>query len=179
MKDEVEVIGFDDTPFNKEDRYCLLTSVYMRGNKIVDGVYFKKIKKDGLDVTDKIIEVVRGKHYNKIKAIFLYGITFAGFNIADIYKIYNETEKPVIVVIDKYPNFNKIFKALKNFEDCKVRENIIKKLPKPEKIEDLYIQSVGIEKEKIDLLIKKCRLKSKVPECLRLAHLIGRGFLYL
>ncbi|WP_456471795.1 endonuclease dU, partial [Methanocaldococcus sp.] len=45
--------------------------------------------------------------------------------------------------------------------------------------EDLYIQSVGIEKEKIGLLIRKCRLKSKVPECLRLAHLIGRGFLYL
>ncbi|WP_423793452.1 DUF99 family protein [Methanocaldococcus indicus] len=180
MKNEIEVIGFDDAPFKKNDKDCILTAVYMRGNKIVDGVYFKKFQKDGLDVTNKIIDVVKGKHYNKIKVIFLSGITFGGFNIADINEIYKRTNIPVVVVIDKYPNYEKIFNAIKkHFLDYNIRIEIIKSQPKPVKLDNIYVQYVGIDLKSIKKILEKTRLKSKFPECLRLAHLIGRGFLYL
>lgn len=65
MKDEVEVIGFDDAPFNKADKVCILIGTYMRGNRIIDGIYFRKFKKDGMDVTEKIIDIVKEKHYKK------------------------------------------------------------------------------------------------------------------
>ncbi len=178
FKDEIEVIGFDDAPFKKEDKECILIATYMRGNKIVDGVYFKKFQKDGLDVTDKMLEIIKGKHYSKIKFIFLSGITYGGFNIADINKIYFETKKPVIVCIDRYPNYNKIYSAIKkHFPDWKRRINIIESLPKPIKLDNIYIQYIGTDIPKIKELLKKTRLKSKFPECLRLSHIIGRGLL--
>ncbi|ENN95976.1 hypothetical protein J422_05020 [Methanocaldococcus villosus KIN24-T80] len=180
MKDQIEVIGFDDAPFKREDREGILISVYMRGNKIIDGIYFKRIKKDGLDVTEKIIEIVKGKHYKKIKAIFLSGVTFAGFNIANINEIYSKTGKPVIVVIDKNPNKDKIFLALKkHFCDAEIRIRIINSLPNPEKLENIYVQYIGCDRNFVKNMIKKTKLKSKIPECLRIAHLIGRGFLEL
>ncbi|ADG12842.1 protein of unknown function DUF99 [Methanocaldococcus infernus ME] len=179
MKKEIEVIGFDDAPFNKKDKKCILISVYMRGNRIIDNIYFSEFEKDGLDVTNKIIKVVKDKHYPKIKVIFLYGITFGGFNIADIHKIYEETKKPTVVVIDKKPNFEKIFKALKHFKDFEERKSLIEKAPAPEYMDGIYVQYLGIDRERLKRIVDICRLKSKVPECLRVAHLIGRGFLYL
>ena len=122
IKDEIGVIGIDDAPFNRTDKEAILVGTYIRGNKIIDGVYFKKINRDGLDSTEKIIEIVMGKHKTKINAIFLDGITFGGFNIANLWKIYEETERPVIVVIDKYPNKERMFLAIKkHFNDADER----------------------------------------------------------
>ncbi|EHP84694.1 endonuclease dU [Methanotorris formicicus] len=180
MKDEIGVIGFDDAPFYKNDKTALLIATYFRGNRILDGVYFKKIQKDGKDATEKIVDVVKGKHYPKINAIFLYGVTFGGFNIADIFKINEETKKPVVVVIRKNPNRIDMINALKkHFNDWKERAELLNSFPEPEPIEGIYIQYVGIDGKEVKELIKKTRLKSKVPECLRIAHLIGRGFLDL
>ncbi|ACX72251.1 protein of unknown function DUF99 [Methanocaldococcus vulcanius M7] len=178
MKKEIEVIGFDDAPFNRSDRECILIGTYMRGSCIIDGIYFRKFEKDGMDITKKIIEVVKDRHYPKIKAVFLYGITFGGFNIADIYEINEKTEKPVIVVIDKKPNIEKMFSAIeKHFNDSEERISLIKSFPKPEKLNDIYVQYVGTDKNFVKKVIEITKLKSKIPECLRISHLIGRGFL--
>jgi len=180
MKDEIEVIGFDDAPFNRTDKECILIGTYMRGNKIIDGIYFRKFKKDGMDVTEKIIDIIKEKHYKKIKAIFLSGITFGGFNIADLWEINRETKKPVIVVIDKYPNKEKMFLALKKyFDDADERIKLINSFPEPERMDNIYIQYVGTSRDFVENIIKKTKLKSKIPECLRISHLIGRGFLGL
>ncbi|XRO74696.1 DUF99 family protein [Methanocaldococcus sp. 28A] len=180
MKDEIEVIGFDDAPFNRTDKECILIGTYMRGNKIIDGIYFRKFKRDGMDVTEKIIDIIKEKHYQKIKVIFLSGITFGGFNIANLWKINKETKKPVVVVIDKYPNKKKIFSALKKyFNDADERIELINSFPEPERIDNIYVQYIGADIDFVKNVIKKTRLKSKFPECLRISHLIGRGFLGL
>jgi len=101
IKDEIGVIGIDDAPFNKNDNEAILIGTYCRGNKIIDGIYFKKIKRDGMDSTEKIIEMVMGKHKTKINVIFLDGVTFGGFNIANLYEINEKTEIPVVAVIDR------------------------------------------------------------------------------
>ena len=178
IKDEIGVIGIDDAPFNRTDKEAILVGTYIRGNKIIDGVYFKKINRDGLDSTEKMIEIVMGKHKTKINAIFLDGITFGGFNIANIHKIHEETGIPVVVVINRMPNRQNMIEALKkHFKDSDIRISLLKSFSKPEYIEGIYVQYIGIEKEHLRTIIKKTRFKSKIPECLRISHLIGRGFL--
>lgn len=180
IKDEAGVLGIDDGPFNRNTNKILLIGTYFRGNKIIDGIYFKKITRDGMDSTEKIIEIARGKHRKKINVIFLDGVTFGGFNIANIYEIYSRTDIPVVVVMRKMPNFQRIEDALKkHFKDHEVRISLIKSLPKPERLNNIYVQYVGIKKEVLKLIIKKTTLKSNIPECLRISHLIGRGFMYL
>ncbi len=180
IKDEIGVIGIDDASFNKEDKEAILVGTYYRGNRIIDGIYFKRIKRDGMDSTEKIIEIVKGKHWTKINVIFLDGITFGGFNIANLYEINEKTGIPVVAVIDKMPNLQKMEDALKkHFNDYEERISLLKSFPEPEDIEGIYVQYVGIKRESLNLIIKKTRLKSKIPECLRVSHLIGRGFLGL
>ncbi|GBF35899.1 MAG TPA: DUF99 family protein [Methanothermococcus okinawensis] len=180
IKDEIGVLGIDDGPFNKGSKIVILIGTYFRGNKILDGVYFKRIKKDGMDSTEKIVEIVKGKHRKKINVIFLDGITFGGFNIADIHEIYEKTNIPVVAIMNNLPDYGKIEKVLmKYFKDYEDRISILRSMPKPERFEDIYVQYVGIERETLELIIKKTRLRSKVPECLRVSHIIGRGFLHL
>lgn len=177
-KDEIGVIGIDDAPFNKFDKEALIIGTYMRGNSIVDEISFKKIEKDGFDSTEKILKIVKDKHFTKINAIFLDGVTFGGFNIADIVKIYNETEIPVIAVMEKEPDLLKMKSALKKyFFDFPEKIEMLESFPKPEPFENIFIQCIGINFEEACILIKKTRLRSKIPECLRISHLVGRGFL--
>ncbi len=180
IKDEIGVMGIDDAPFNRNDDETLLIGTYFRGNKVIDGIYFKKIKIDGMDSTDRIIEIIMGKHQSKTSVVFLDGVTFGGFNIANIYKINEITGIPIVAVIDRIPNRERMMNAIKkNFNDYKLRNSLLKSFPKPEYIEGIYVQYLGINKDDLRIVINKTRLKSKIPECLRVSHLIGRGFLYI
>ena len=180
IKDEIGVIGIDNAPFDKNDKEAILIGTYCRGNRIIDGIYFKRIKRDGMDSTEKIIEMVMGKHKTKINVIFLDGVTFGGFNITNLYEVNEKTGIPVVAVIDSMPNRQKMMDALKkHFDDYEERISLLKSFPEPENIEGIYVQYVGIKRELLNLIIKKTRLKSKIPECLRISHLIGRGFLDL
>jgi len=51
----------------------------------------------------------------------LDGITFGGFNLVNIRKIFESTGVPVIVIMRKLPNFERIKKALKRFDDWEKR----------------------------------------------------------
>jgi len=180
IKDEIGVLGIDDGPFNRESKEVLLIGTYYRGNRILDGVYFKRIKKDGMDSTEKILEMVKGKHKKKISVIFLDGVTFGGFNIADLNRIYERTRIPVVAVMNNLPDYEKIERTLmRYFEDYEERISILRSLPKPERFGEIYLQYLGIDRGTLEVVLKKTRLRSKVPECLRVSHLIGRGFLYL
>jgi len=180
IKEEIGVLGVDDGPFRKDSRDVLLIGCYYRGNRILDGVYFKKIKKDGMDSTEKILEIVKGRHEKKISVIFLDGVTFGGFNIADLHEIYRRTEIPVVAVMNNLPDYEKIERTLmRHFKDYEERISILRSLPKPERFGEIYLQYLGIDRETLEMILKKTRLRSKVPECLRVSHLIGRGFLYL
>ncbi len=180
IKDEIGVIGIDDAPFNRNDNGAILIGTYCRGNRIIDGIYFRRIKRDRMDSTEKIVKMVMGKHKTKINVIFLDGVTFGGFNIANIYEIYEKTRIPVVAVMDRMPNRQKMIEALKkHFDDYEKRISLLKSFPEPEKLNGIYVQYIGIEKELLKIVIKKTRLKSKIPECLRISHLIGRGFLNL
>ena len=67
----------------------------------------------------------------------------------------------------------------KHFNDADERIELINSFPEPEKIDNIYVQYIGTDIDFVRKILKKTRLKSKIPECLRISHLIGRGFLGL
>jgi endonuclease V-like protein UPF0215 family len=108
----------------------------------------------------------------------LDGITFGGFNVINIQEIFKSTGIPVIVIMRKYPDFTKIKKALKRFNDWEERWKDIKdagEVYKIENKEDIYIQINGIELEDAEEIIKLSTTRSAIPEPIRVAHLIAAG----
>jgi endonuclease V-like protein UPF0215 family len=148
----------------------------------VDGVLRSDITRDGLDATDVICNMIRkSKHYGQIRTVMLDGITYGGFNVVDIGKIYRELGTPVIVVMRSYPDFKKIRSALKHFLDGEDRWMIIERAGKIEKISGerekspIYIQRAGIGLESVKKIIRLTSIRSNIPEPLRVAHLIATG----
>jgi uncharacterized protein len=178
LKKELRVIGIDDAPFDKFDplqKFVLVVATVFRGGSFMDGMLSTHVEKDGEDATLRIVEMINEcKFKPQIQAIFLGGIAVAGFNVINPISIYKETGIPVIVVIRDYPDFKKIFSALEKLGMNK-KIGIIEKLPKPVKIDSIYIQNIGISKKDCLKLLNITCTHSNIPEPLRIAHLIAAG----
>ena len=180
IKKEIRILGIDDAPFPPHTKNnVMLIGTIFRGGTWLDGVLRTYIKGDGTDSTLKIIKMVNGsRHKDQMGVIMLDGITFGGFNIVNIKEIFNETGVPVIVIMRKFPNFEKIKKALTKFEDSLKRWSVIQEAGTVYKIENkepLYIQICGIDLEDAEEIVGLATTRSAIPEPIRAAHLIGAG----
>ena len=180
IKREIRILGIDDAPFPPHTKNnVMLIGTIFRGGTWLDGVLRTYIKGDGTDSTSNIIKMVNGsRHKDQMGVIMLDGITFGGFNVVNIKEIFDETGIPIIVIMRKFPNFEKIKKALMRFEDCRERWALIQEtgtVHKIENIEPLYIQIYGIDLEDAKEIVSIATTRSAIPEPIRVAHLIGAG----
>lgn len=176
QKKLVRAIGIDDGHFRSRiDSTTLLVGVIMRGNSLVEGIISTSVKVDGLDSTEKILSLIeKTKFKEQIRAVFLSGVNFAGFNIADIKKITKKLKVPVIVVFRREPRMQKIFKALQRFKDKKKRIKLFKNAGQIHYSGKIFFQCTCSKKEALEL-IKCFTSTSKLPEPIRIAHLIASG----
>jgi endonuclease V-like protein UPF0215 family len=187
IKNEIRIIGWDDTPFTFRDEETTLIGVVCRGGVQIDGVVTTKIRVDGTDVTESIAKAVNeSKHREQLRLIMLDGITFGGFNIVDIEQLHKKTRLPVIVVIRENPNMKSIEKSLSRFRDSKRRWKLIKRAGRVKRIEvrnkvlkgrkTIYYQNRGIDDYNCEKIINLTSIHSVTPEPVRIAHLIASGF---
>jgi endonuclease V-like protein UPF0215 family len=180
IKQEIRILGIDDAPFppHTKNKVMLIGTVF-RGGTWLDGVLRTYISGDGDDSTEKIIKMVNStRHKDQIGVIMLDGITFGGFNVANIMEIFDKTEIPVIVIMRKFPSFEKIKKALMRFEDFEKRWNFIQNagiVYKIENEEPIYIQIQGIDLKDATEIVNLSTTRSAIPEPIRVAHLIAAG----
>ena len=180
IKQEIRILGVDDAPFkpHTHDPVMVVGTVFRAGIWL-DGVLRTYIKCDGTDATEKITGMVNGsRHKDQLGVIMLDGITFGGFNVANIQQIFHDTGIPVIVIMRKYPNFDKIKKALKRFNDWEKRWNNVVDAGNVHKVENnepIYIQTYGIEVEDAEGIVKLSATRSAIPEPVRAAHIIAAG----
>jgi endonuclease V-like protein UPF0215 family len=180
IKKEIRILGLDDSPFPPHTTQpVMIIGTVFRAGKWLDGVIRTFIQGDGRDSTSKIISMVnQTRHKDQLGVVMLDGITFGGFNVINIQEIFKSTGIPVIVIMRKYPDFTKIKKALKRFNDWEERWKDIKdagEVYKIENKEDIYIQINGIELEDAEEIIKLSTTRSAIPEPIRVAHLIAAG----
>ncbi len=177
VKEGIRILGLDDCYINKE---VWVVGILYRLNAGVEGVIRFNIEKDGFDSTEAIINHVKRSRFGKtINVIMTNGISFGGFNIFDPKKIFNETGIPIIVISTKRPRFDKIRKALKKLSNWKKRWGLVKKFGEVKEIKIknslIYFQHIGIKETDARAIIRKSCVRSKVPEPIRLAHLIASG----
>ncbi len=181
IKKELRILGIDDGPFKfKGKGKTILVGTVFRSGFWLDGLLTTKIKIDGLDATKKIIEMVnKSRHRDQLRVVMLDGLTFGGMNFVDINKLSNKTGLPVIVVNRRRPRFGKIKNALKYFKDSAKRWKFIEKAGKIQQVNignhNLYIQTAGIKLEDAQKILKLSCTRAKIPEPLRVAHLIAAG----
>jgi hypothetical protein len=180
MKQQIRILGIDDSPFSFSDKYTTLIGVVMRGGQYIECVLSRQISIDGDDATFICTDMIKNtKHKKQLKAMLLDGVTFGGFNVVDIQEVYKSTNIPVITVTRDKPDFYKIEKALKNnFRDWKRRLEFMKKgklYAVKTRYNPIYIKCIGIDIEDAKEIIKLSTIRGVVPEPIRIAHLIASG----
>ncbi|MFN3527828.1 MAG: DUF99 family protein [Candidatus Altarchaeaceae archaeon] len=187
IKKEIRIVGIDDGPLNifrDKHKKSIIIGTIFRGGRLLEGVIKDEVEVDGMDSTEKIINIIKRSSHKDIRVIMLDGITFAGFNIVDIKKLYRETNLGVIAVTRKFPNFEKIKNALKNFDDGEKRWKLIMKSGKIHKVEvkndagkqgQVYFQKAGLYLKDAKEIIKISTTRGLIPEPLRIAHIIASG----
>jgi len=168
-------VSFDD---GFKDNFACLIGCITAGTEI-EGFLFSEIEVDGFDVTSKIVSLVESSKFKKqLKCIFLSGLTFAGFNVADVQEINKKTGIPVVVIMRKKPDFNKIINALRNLSNYEKRMELMKKAGKVSKISDIYVQVCGCNLDEAERFIEYSKYKGKIPEGLRIAHLVASAIIH-
>jgi endonuclease V-like protein UPF0215 family len=180
MKQQIRLLGIDDSPFSFNDKFSTVIGVVMRGGEYLEGVLSRKITIDGSDATFVCKEMIENtRHKQQLKAMMLDGIALGGFNIVDIEEIFNDTGLAVITITRDEPDFKNIKEALKkNFKDWSSRYDLIKQGKLHEiktRHNPIYIKFSGITIEEAKEIIKLSTIRGAIPEPIRMAHLIASG----
>ena len=171
------VVGFDDAPFARQFRGDVRVIGAVFAGKRLDGVLSTRVRRDGANATARLAECVLGSPFApQLHAILLQGITLAGFNVVDLHALHARTGLPVLAVARHAPDLPAIRRALLEHVPGGARKwQLIEVAGVMEPLEGLYVQRCGLSHAAAQRLLEDQRLHSRLPEPLRVAHIIAGG----
>ncbi len=186
LKSGIRILGVDDAKFLpwKPNTTTPLIGVVYQGPYRILGILQTDIAIDGTDATQKLLEMLdSSKFRSQIRLIMLHGSTFAGFNYIDAIHVFEVTKLPVIVVGDRKPDYVAMKHALlTHFKDGAERWAILRKPGDLYECESrigtkpVYLQLAGIDFDSAKKIVQSSAVYSRIPEPIRIAHLIGSSF---
>lgn len=171
-------IGFDDAPFDRSHRGDVgLVGVVFSGTRL-DGVVSARVRRDGANSTARMIELVQcSKFCGHVRAVLLQGIAVAGFNVVDIFALERALGVPVLVVARRLPDLAAIRRALSRAGRGAERKwRLIERAGVMEPLRGVFVQRVGLSLSEAGELLASTTLHGRLPEPLRVAHLVAGGF---
>lgn len=170
----IKVIGFDDAPFSRTSGSLVSVAGVVCGGTRFEGMVWGQVLPDGLDATDAICQLLLGgKFLPQLHLVLLDGIAFGGFNIIDLRELASRLQIPCVAVMRRQPNLAAVEKALGHLPDLEYRLELLRRAGKIYAFEPFFFQVCGEQPEVIALVLQRLTDTGKVPEALRLAHLIG------
>jgi endonuclease V-like protein UPF0215 family len=178
MKQQIRLLGVDDSPFKFQDRKATVVGALVRLPNYLEGVMTSKVTVDGSDASDVLIEMVSSSRYrDQIKAVVLDGIALAGFNVLDLERIHKTLGTPVLTVTRDKPDLDKMRLALsKHFSDWEDRYSLITRLELRQvrtEHKSLWASGLGLDWPAFEELVRLSIVRGAVPEPVRMAHLIA------
>jgi hypothetical protein len=144
----------------------------------LDGIITASVETDGTDSSEVISrEIMNSRFGDQIRCMISDGACLAGFNVLDMDDLNERTGVPVITTSDEKPDTGSISSALReNFEDWERRIELITRNP-PHRL-DLpdgvcYVREKGITRDIADDIIRRCTIRGRTPEPVRISHIIA------
>jgi len=170
------VAGFDDGPFSRAARGDVLLVGAVCARTRLDGVLTGRVRKDGANATARIATLLRRSPFDAhVQAVLLNGIAVGGFNVIDIAALAQQLERPVLVVARRPPRLPLIRRALATLPGGARKWRLIERAGAMEPLGGVSVQRAGLSLAEAGRLLEVTTLHGKLPEPLRLAHLIAGG----
>jgi uncharacterized protein len=171
------VVGFDDCPFPRAHRGDVRVIGAVCAQTRLEGVLRTQVRRDGANATRRLIALVRGSKFTaSLQLVLLQGIALAGFNVVDARALSDALELPVLIVARRKPHLDNIRRTLLEVIPGGARKwTLIENMGQMEPCAGVHVQRVGITLEDSAGVLERCTLHGRIPEALRLAHLIAGG----
>lgn len=174
QKRQIRAIGFDDAPFIRHQTAPVNISGVVCANTRFEGMVWGAIQPDGLDATEVICQLLIGKKFlPQLHLVLLDGIGFGGLNLVDLPQLAQRLQLPCIAVMRKLPNIDKMKQAMSRLPHYQQRLAVLQRAGKIHAYPPFFFQVCGEQPEIIAQALRYLTDCGKVPEALRLAHLIG------
>ena len=169
------MLGIDDAPFEKRQRDPVpIVAVMMEGCDLVEAVAVAAFPVDGDDATGFLAGWVGGLRLRpSLRAVVLGGITIAGLGVVDVEALASRLRTPVLVATRRRPSDAELSRALRA-AGLAPRIALVERAPRAARIEEgFYLAHAGIARGEAERIARGTLRKARLPEPLRVAHLIG------
>lgn len=169
------LLGVDEGPFVKgQGSPVPLVAALCEGADLLESVAQSAFPVDGEGATEFLARWLGGlRAHASVQGVALGGITLAGLGLVDVRALADALETPVLVVTRKAPDNARLREAL-DAAGLSHRFAIAERSPEAFATDDgLWLAHAGASREQALALLRASRGKAKLPEALRIAHLIA------
>ena len=171
---QIRAIGFDDAPFERHQTDKVNITGIVCANTRFEGMVWGELQPDGWDATEVICNLLIGKKFlPQLHLILLDGIGFGGFNIINLPQLAHKLGLPCVAVMRRPPKIEKMKRAMSRLPNYQQRLAILEQAGKIHTYAPFFFQVSGEKPEIIARTLARLTDRGKVPEALRLAHLVG------
>lgn len=172
---KIRVIGFDDAHYADKSAG---SEVHVAGIVCSDtrfeGMLWDTIEKDGMQATDRLVGMLsKSKFMAQVQVILVDGITLGGCNVVDLQQLNRELSIPAIGVMRRHPDLEKFRHVVHRLPESEKRWQKVLAAGPVHELNGFVFQVVGETPEVASRVLARLTDQGKVPEALRLAHLIG------
>ena len=173
----VHVVGIDDAPFPPGFRGDVTVIAAVMSHARLDGVLTSKLRKDGINATDRLIAMIgKSRFYDQLHLVMLQGIAFGGFNVVDLPRLAGSLRLPVMAVCRRKPDMVVLRNTLMQSVPGGAKKwRLMQRAGPPHSVDHVYVQYSQLTPDEADGVVRALSIHSRVPEPLRLAHLIAGG----
>jgi len=171
------ILGVDDAPFDKRQTGPVpIVGVAMEGHDVIESIALGEFPVDGDGATEYLATWIAGLRARPmLQAVILGGITIAGLGIVDVTALAERLGLPVLVVTRHNPARSELASALRA-AGLLDRLTLLERIPHAYGIgEGLYLAHAGVPRVEAERLLSATLGKARLPEPLRVAHLIGQA----
>ena len=169
----IRVIGFDDAPFIRGTGGDVNVSGIVCAGTRFEGMLWGQIEQDGLNATENICKLLLGsKFLPQLHIVLIDGIGFGGFNLVNLPELQKTIQLPCVAVMRRPPDLDAVKNAMSRLPHFEHRQNLLKLAGEIHQYPPFVFQVCGEEPQIIAKVLEKLTDCGKVPEALRLAHLI-------
>ena len=171
------VLGVDDAPFDKRQIGPVpILAVAMEAYDLIESVALTEFPVDGDGATEFLASWIAGLRARPmLQAVILGGITIAGLGVIDVSALAQRLGLAVLVVTRHNPARSVLADALRA-AGLSDRLALLERIPRAYGVGDgLYLAHAGGSRVEAEQLLQATLGKSRLPEPLRVAHLIGQA----
>ncbi|WP_336021612.1 DUF99 family protein [Halobellus salinisoli] len=181
MKPGTRALGIAESTDERSGR-CVLCGAVVRADRVVDGVAFATATVGGLDATDAVRTLFDRLGREDVQYLLISGVAPAWFNLLDLDRIAEATERPVLSVsFEESPGLEPALREQFDGDALDARLAVYERLPPRRRLrvndETVFVRSLGVgdASEETARVVRAYTPAGGRPEPLRVARLAARA----